>query len=162
MENSVKEGKKGKVVVKKLFHKHGNPEMSGYFNARSWQNMTDTEREMWHPVDDTILEDPGKFDRHQSMKDMDQKAGDNLRLKAGQVIDLLGIDAEVLKWGPKMHLVELDYSRKHAGKPKRYGIVQRTTKDTSYGLADTITTFQSFFAYDTKEEAQSAYENANK
>ena len=162
VENST-EVTKSNVVIKKLFHKHGDPDMAGYFNSRTWQLMTEQEREMWHPADDSIWVEPGRFDRHASMKHMDQEASkaENLRLQVGSKIDLLGIDAIVLKWGRRQHLVSLNYERKHPDKAQRFGLMERKTADSSYGIRDIVTTFQQYQAFDTIKEAEAAYETAN-
>lgn len=165
MENEVKKAKTPKVVVKKKFFKHGDPAMSGFFNSWTWKNMTDGERAMWTPdSEDEIFEDPGRFDRHQSMRNMDIQAtkDEHLRLQEGSRIDLLGVDAVVLKWGPKQHLISLDYERKHPGKPPKFGLMARSTKDTAHGIADTISTFQPYQSFNTKAEAEAAYQSANK
>ena len=130
--------------------------------------MTEGEKEMWQPLDGKDWpEQPVKKDTKDEayrriQKTAKEKNLDNLRLKKGTKVDLMGITAEVLRWGPRQHLVSLDHSKKLPGKAKKYGLMERTTHDTSWGIQDTLSTFQNYQSFGTLEEAEEAYDYSNK
>ena len=153
---------------KKEFYKDGDKSQHRYFNHLTWIRMRPDERDLWSPMDgkdwpELPLERSAKDESWKLIQQTQKEKNlDNLRLKVGTKIDLMGIQATVLKWGSRQHLISLDYAKKRPGKPMRYGILERTCQDSSWGIRDTLSTFQKYQTFDTLQEAELRYEFSNR
>ena len=152
--------------MKKQYYKNDDKSQHKFFNFRTWKRMTEGERSLWTPFNDDPWQEESKLSAEESIKQMNATQKDkslgNLRLKIGQRIDMMGIDIEVLRWGAKQHLISLSYERKHPGKAKQFGLLERRTMDTSYGQKDILDTIMNYSSFDTLKAAQAAYDGANK
>ena len=153
-------------MAKKKFFKNDDPAQYRYFNFRTWSNMTETEQAMWDESDTSPWPKEPKSKKPEMIQKMNktqtEKSLNNLRLKSGQRFNLGSAACELIRWGQKHHLILMDYSKNDPDREARYATMQRTTVDSSYGVRDTLNTFQNYTSYDTKEDAELAYEHANR
>jgi len=145
-------------MSKKKFFKNGDKKMYRTFNLITWNKMSDPERDMWSPWDKSDWTEDDTLTENERQKA--QGLG-NLRLKEGQVIDMMGTKATILQWGPVRHLISLDFTKKTPGKAMRYGTLARITEDSSWGRRDVLKTYMDYTSLKTKVEAENEFKRAN-
>ena len=85
---------------------------------------------------------------------------DNLRVKPGTEVSIGNITAEVLRWGPRVYLIQY-FIKGDTKKSMRYGTLQRTAEDSSWGPRDVLRDNPAYNRYDSLESAEKAFEHAN-
>ena len=140
-----------------------------FFSQKVWDGMLEDEQDNWKAdspdwpvVKKLSMEEKKAADeeaRIQHNKNTAKTSMDNLRVKEGTQFDMLGSTGEILKWGSQVYLIR--FWQKSDPKNVKYGTMQRFTRDTSYGAADTFMTNPVYSRYATFELAERAYEHAN-
>jgi len=153
-------------MSKKKFFKNEDPTHCKYFNKKVWDMMTEGEKEMWQPSDNTPWDQEEKLSKDERFRRANQNSNriraENLKIKEGSEFNLGVFRCELLTWGPRFYLISLDASKHHPDSKKKFGIMQRTTLETSYGTQDTLSDRQHYQSYDSLEQAQEAYHSANR
>ena len=144
---------------------HSKFKTTRFFSEKTWNRTPEVEQDQWSPVDDSdwpeAIKRPDKDEAHRQMIENQRAKGlDNLRVKAGQRIDIMGMNGEVLKWGPKFYLIKL--CRKDGQGATKYGVMQRLTQDSSWGTRDILIERHPYTSFESESDAEQAYLTANR
>ena len=154
----------------KKFIQYRDEKKFRFFSQKTWDTTPPEEQDLWKSADDSdwpVVEKLSREEkklsdevaRKQHNENTAKTSTDNLRLKVGAKIDMLGSTGELLRWGPRSYLIR--YWKKNTPDQVKYGIMPRVIEDSSYGARDILKENQGYAPYDTFESAEKAYEHAN-
>ncbi len=150
----------------KKFVQYRDEKIIRHFSERIWNRLTEDERFLWKPFDDSDFPEPyvekrSKDEiRKQMSETMSKKSMDNLRVKEGQRVDMMGRAGEILKWGHRAYL--LRHWKKSSPESVRYGTMPRLVRNSSWGDQDTLTDRMSYSSFSTLVQAEAEYDRLNK